>query len=412
MYIKSALVTEYHSCKKTNVEFDKNLTALIGLNGSGKTSILRAILLLKNAFKSHRYYRDISSKDYMKSQVLIELVDDNLTSYLKADIYYIFDDELNEEVILVTTKWKIEGIAGNKWMDIPVEVISSNNQLAMFEYNEKKIGIDALTKNWYKYKNIKDIIPNEVYKIVSKGLEYIYGFNYYSATQFSDPGKCPSSIELENENQYRRIRSGVHNTFLHDLYSSYKNDKSTFSRYIGLINENGMGLVSGIEFQEINVSSETVNIKIGGSVDTKKRQRLIIVPKIIMGNTYLSPSQLSEGTFKTIALIFYTISSKSSLLMIEEPEVCVHHGLLNSIIEIIKKESTRKQIVISTHSDYVLDRLDPGNVVLIKKGKTTGTIAKKLSISLTKNGYNAMHEYLNTSGNLGEYWKEGGLENV
>jgi predicted ATP-dependent endonuclease of OLD family len=412
MIIKSAIITNYHSCRKTRIVFDPQLTALIGINGSGKTSILRALLLLKNAFKSHRYYRSLSSTDYIKSQIILEMQEDEDTIILKADIYYAFDEDLNENVVFSTTKWKINDLAGNEWMDIPIEVITPNNQMAMFEYNAKKIGINALTKSWYKYKNIKNIIPNNVYDIISKVITYILGFNYYSATQFSDPGKCPSSIEVDNETQYRRMRSNIHYTFLQDLYNLKNNDENTFLRYLALVNKKGIGLISDIKFQKINISSETVDIKISGFVNTQKRQKIIIIPKIKIGYSYLSPSQLSEGTFKTLALIFYAISTKSSFIMIEEPEVCVHHGLLNSIIEIIKAESKYKQIALSTHSDYVLDRLIPENVVLINKEELKGTTTRKLSLALTKNGYKAMHEYLESSGSLGEYWKEGGLDNA
>ena len=87
----------------------------------------------------------------------------------------------------------------------------------------------------------------------------------------------------------------------------------------------------------------------------------------------------------------------------------MHHGLLSSILELIKTQSKYKQIIISTHSDYVLDKLKPENIVLIKKDKVNGTIANSLSKSLSKNEFSALKKYLKLSGNLGEYWKEGGF---
>lgn len=120
---------------------------------------------------------------------------------------------------------------------------------------------------------------------------------------------------------------------------------------------------------------------------------------------------MSEGTFKTLALVFYILSDKSELLLIEEPEVCIHHGLLSSIIELIKIQSKKKQIIISTHSDFVLDKLTPENVILVKKNPDKGTVATPLTKHLSKNDYSALKDYLANSGNLGEYWKEGGFEN-
>ena len=59
---------------------------------------------------------------------------------------------------------------------------------------------------------------------------------------------------------------------------------------------------------------------------------MLVVPQFVIGTNALSPNDFSEGTFKTITLLFYLMTEKSSALLIEEPEVCVHHGLLSSIV--------------------------------------------------------------------------------
>ncbi len=141
----------------------------------------------------------------------------------------------------------------------------------------------------------------------------------------------------------------------------------------------------------------------------RKRSRLLVIPQFRIGKQTLSPNQLSEGTFKTLALLFHVITDTSSLLLIEEPEVCVHHGLLSSILEIIKSFSFKKQIVISTHSDYVLDHVKPENVFRVTRDKVSGTTIKRLTEALDAQEYAALREYLATTGNLGEYWREGGL---
>ena len=157
--------------------------------------------------------------------------------------------------------------------------------------------------------------------------------------------------------------------------------------------------------------SSSYEIKTGGKIKETKRNRILIVPCFVVSGNNLSPNQLSEGTLKTLALLFYALTDDSKLLLIEEPEVCIHHGLLNSIIAIIKSQSKKKQIIISTHSDYVLDLLKPENIILVKKTDKAGTTAKLLTKSLSINAYKALHLYLEESGNLGEYWKEGGFDN-
>lgn len=164
-----------------------------------------------------------------------------------------------------------------------------------------------------------------------------------------------------------------------------------------------------IEFKEIPTSSIDYTVRSGGDVHERRRERLLIVPQFLVGQNKLSPSQLSEGTFKTITLLFYLMTVRSSALLIEEPEVCVHHGLLSSIIELIKTYSKKKLILVSTHSDFVLDQVEPRNVYGVEM-TPNGTEVKNISKSMTSEEMQALKNYLETEGNLGEYWRHGGFE--
>jgi predicted ATPase len=136
----------------------------------------------------------------------------------------------------------------------------------------------------------------------------------------------------------------------------------------------------------------------------------LVIPQFTIGKHELSPNQLSEGTFKTITLLFYLVTEASSILLVEEPEVCVHHGLLSSIIELIKTYSLGKQIVVSTHSDFVLDEVSPENVYKVSSTPEQGTKVSHIPKSMSQRELTALRKYLNTEGNLGEYWKHGALE--
>jgi predicted ATPase len=103
------------------------------------------------------------------------------------------------------------------------------------------------------------------------------------------------------------------------------------------------------------------------------------------------------------------ITEDSTTLLIEEPEVCVHHGLLSSILELVKSYSRHKQMILSTHSDYVLDHVSPENVYRVTFDKSSGTLARHIQKTMTGKEYSALREYLDKEGNLGEYWREGGL---
>jgi predicted ATPase len=169
-------------------------------------------------------------------------------------------------------------------------------------------------------------------------------------------------------------------------------------------------LVDKITFREIRTSSTEYSVQVGGKIERRRAEKVLVIPQFRRGKNILSPNQLSEGTFKTLALLFYIITEESTALLLEEPEVCVHQGLLSSILELIKKYSMEKQMIVSTHSDYVLDHVKPENVLSVKADPVDGTVVRHLRKTMSKKEYEALRYYLGHEGNLGEYWREGGLE--
>ena len=189
-------------------------------------------------------------------------------------------------------------------------------------------------------------------------------------------------------------------------------DQESYEQFFSVIGPDGIGLIDKIEFKEIPFSVDDITVRSGGKVQERQREKIIVVPQFVVGRNELSPSQLSEGTFKTVTLLFYLMTTQSSALLIEEPEVCVHHGLLSSIVDLIKKYSRRKQIIISTHSDFVLDQVEPRNVYKVSRPLNSGTIAKQIAKVMSSRELTALRNYLDTAGNLGEYWRDGGLDEI
>ncbi len=235
---------------------------------------------------------------------------------------------------------------------------------------------------------------------------------YYSASQFTNPANCPVSFEIEKEGAFSRgIRLRGHAKFLFDIYNSYKSpDNTSYMQFFEIVGPKGIGLVDNIDFKAIPTSSIEYSVRSGGDVIQRKREKILVIPQFRIGRNDLSPNQLSEGTFKTITLLFYLVTEASKLLLIEEPEVCVHHGLLSSIIELIKTFSRNKQIIISTHSDFVLDEVEPENVYKVTNTPEEGTKVFHIPKLLSRRELTALREYLEKEGNLGEYWRHGGLE--
>ncbi len=410
MRIKKIQIKNYRSCLFTEFNPNNTLSALIGPNGSGKTNVLTAITLLNSMLtvRRRRFHPEnpITSSCHLK--VWYEWNGKQIihTAKLALDT-----DERNQDEIISTSEyWYMRDITGSKrHIKIPLGIFYEL-------YHEKNFltrsNLDR-SHNLPYYRFMKDQgTTKKEEDAIEEVINYLSRLKYYSASQFTNPSACPISFEAEGAG---RIRRGIgirgHQKFLYDMFDEYKNKSTGYEQFKSLIGPNGIGLIDNLEFNEIRTSSSEYRVMTGGKVRKEEKINLLIIPGFKIGNNILSPSQLSEGTFKTIALIFYLVTDRSSLLIIEEPEVCVHHGLLESIIELIKIYSREKQIFISTHSDAVLDNLNVDNIFTVKRDKSKGTIISNVIKTMNSIELIALKDFLHNDGSLGEFWKHGDLEN-
>ncbi|MEL6941115.1 MAG: ATP-binding protein [Bacteroidota bacterium] len=380
--INKATIYNYRSCLETEVELHPELTILIGANAAGKTNILQALYLFPKINRTNRAMpQSLSNFDgHIRSTIELNLTISNDRNYkLKGDILYVID-EYNEDHIQVAT-------------------IAYKSDINRAKYRSMNFDLQEQAYYFHDYKGDYPFPDKEEFEESLPIVRAIQGISYYSASQFANPRGCPISVK-PNELIFSKenIRKKGHSDFIKELYKSSQNNPETFQQYLFLIGKEGLELVEEINF---NVQ-QFPNASFGN--------KIVVTPSVSIDGVTISFNQLSDGTFRTLALIFYIISDENEVLLIEEPEISVHHGLLLSIMELIKQESKRKQIVISTHSDLVLDRVAPENVLLVSKDKEEGTLAKPLSKSMSENEYKELKEYLETEGNLGEYWRETGWE--
>lgn len=394
MKILNVEINNYRSCIETRFELPMNLMTLIGANGVGKSNILYGLQLFTKIDRNRRFFSDDSKEELLNTQVNLVTKFEEKIVYIRSIFYYETDERNIDEVFHTEVKYRIEGENSRKWNNVDNEIFE------LIEFLKRR-RIKELPKQFQTEKN----------KFSIRLIESLSNLSYYSATQFSDPSKCPISIELDDFRiSYRSRINRIHQQFIYDLYKAYKAQNSSFSLFINTVGVDGLGLIENIEFREHTIPSSSYKVRTGGKIQQIENTKSIIIPSIKIDGLTLSPNQLSEGTFKTLALAFYILNDKSEFLLIEEPEVCVHHGLLSSILQLIIQQSRYKQIIISTHSDYVLDMLKPENILLVHKEYEIGTKVNSISKSMSANDYRVLKDYLESEGNLGEYWKEGGFD--
>ncbi len=143
----------------------------------------------------------------------------------------------------------------------------------------------------------------------------------------------------------------------------------------------------------------------------------LLTPLTEEGRTYLAfqergfplriPSwAMSDGTLRLLGqLAVITSPDPPALICFEEPENCIHPGLLELVVDVLKSASRRTQILVTTHSPDFLNFLkDPEALMIVEKmdGKTQCREARDTA---------GIKEALKTLG-LGKLWYSGHLGGV
>ncbi|MFN0055416.1 MAG: AAA family ATPase [Planctomycetales bacterium] len=120
------------------------------------------------------------------------------------------------------------------------------------------------------------------------------------------------------------------------------------------------------------------------------------------GNFVIPASRLSDGTLRYLCLLAILCDpDPPPLICIEEPELGLHPDMLPKIADLLIAASERTQLIVTTHSDMLVDAMtdQPDSVVVLEKhdGQTQ---AKRLESNAELNGY--LESY-----RLGEAWLRG-----
>ena len=88
---------------------------------------------------------------------------------------------------------------------------------------------------------------------------------------------------------------------------------------------------------------------------------------------WFEAAQESDGTLRVAGILTALLQSSAlSVVGLEEPELTVHPGALPLLFDFIKEASDRRQVILTTHSPDLLDRLTVDEIRIVERrdGKT------------------------------------------
>ncbi len=356
MHIKKIKIEGFKTFRKLSLDLNKCLNIIVGNNETGKTTLLEAINLVLSCQLDGRYlqyemnpyiFNSVMVKDYFNAlrkgehlsppQVLIEA--------------YLDDDKSNELA-------KLRGKNNSERDDCPGLYL--------------KIELDEdYTNNFKDYTNTSgnsDILPIEYYKItwrsfadnpVPRNLPFRAKIIDTSLVRgYLGPNKYLSRIISDVLDEEQRIL----------LAMTYRKLKHSF------MNEDGIRKINEhLTVKKGDITAKTLTISMDMSArstwDSSITAHLDNIPFDSIGKGEQCRIQMK---------LAIEAAGDSNVLLIEEPENHLSHSNMYGLIEEITQRGTDRQIILTTHSNFVLNKLGIDNLKLLSPSGGTMDLADLL----------------------------------
>ena len=122
---------------------------------------------------------------------------------------------------------------------------------------------------------------------------------------------------------------------------------------------------------------------------------------LIEGDYRIPATRLSDGTLRYLCLLAILCNPEPQpLICLEEPELGLHPDLLSGIVDMIRECSERTQLIVTTHSENIVDAFsnDPESVLVCEKEDGITTMKRLSSENLAV----WLKDY-----SLGQLWSSG-----
>ncbi len=349
MVIKRIYIENYKSFRKFELDFLNDKTVVVGDNEVGKTSLLEAINLgLTNQINGRNSIYELTPYIFNTCvvQEYIEAISKNENVELPKILIELYLEETDDVASLKgTNNTKKENCPG-------IQLIIQFNE----EYS------DEYLKYIENPKQIKTI-PVEYYEVKW------YSFAYNSVTSRSIPINVTyidtSSIRMYNGTD--KYVSKIINDILTDkeraqLSLNFRRLKEKFA---------SEDSISGINKKLNTIKGDVTNKELEVSVDISTKANWENALTSYLDEVPFSYAGQGEQSTIKMRLALETQAKESSVILIEEPENHLSFSNMNKLIDSIGSKCEGKQLILTTHSTFVVNKLGLENLILFNKNKKT-----------------------------------------
>ena len=341
--LQKVVIRNYRVFRDFKLDFTSGMNILVGDNDAGKSTLLEAINLVLTA-QLHGFPAAVELSPYLFNQQATE----EYVRELRAG-----NGPMPPEIVIEAYLTDVK----------ETEVLRGSNNLC----DENALGVrlkivfdDTFVEEYQSYvadPGTVNLVPTEYYRVEWLGFS---GSPVKSSRDIPDASLIDASmIRLQNGADYylqqiigRHLEPGERV----ELSRSYRSLREAFSG-IEAIGEINTKLGEGHD----GITSRRLSLSIDISQRTTWERTLVPhvddLPFQFVGN--------GEQSSLKIMLALSRKVDDSHIILVEEPENHLSFSSLNVLVEKITRKCVGKQVLVTTHSSYVLNKLGIGNLILL-----------------------------------------------
>jgi putative ATP-dependent endonuclease of OLD family len=350
IYVEKLIIKNFKCFRNIEIKFNKNVNIIVGNNEEGKSTILEALHLALSGMINGRPLRNEISEYFFNYEIKTEYIESIRTEHK------LLPPEILIEVLLNSAD------TDNAQEDSLLAQLSGDGN---YEGNKDQCGISfkiCFNEEYQdEYLNLIQesltTIPVEYYKI--EWTTFARG----TITSRSIPIKSviidSSSSRFQNGSDVyisKIIKDGLDEKEIVALSQAYRKLKEAFK------DDSAMSKINAKITDEAKISDKNVSVSVDMSV---KNSWETILMTYIENIPFQQIGKGEQCIIKTNLALSHKMALASNLILIEEPENHLSHSNLNILTNNINEKCSEKQLIITTHSNYIANKLRLDNIIFL-----------------------------------------------
>ncbi|WP_418609431.1 ATP-dependent nuclease [Pseudoalteromonas sp. US3C1013] len=330
MFFSEIYIDNFKTLRKVRIKLNKELNVFTGTNNAGKTTILEALALWNECFrtlivkaKKADKQNKIHLGDFRLGKKNNNYIDHRSITSVRTsryeDIFYEMDK--NNQIVI-----SVKLIGQDFELVIPIRIRQANggNYLIYID-NHDNFDFETFNSNLSLPTPFSAIYASPVAALVSDE-------KYVTPPQVIQ--------QILSRKSFLVLRNRIAKLQNSQNFSSFENDVS----YILFESEHSVSFeVIGNIYSDVKVS---VNVDFGNQ-DTAK-----------------DISLLGSGTLQIIELMLAIHEDRSdlNLIMLDEPDSHIHRDIQKRLIDVLVRNSLKAQVFLTTHNESLIRATQPKNI--------------------------------------------------